>query len=127
MLENTTIILESGTIPIDLWIILFGMGLVCLLLSLILYDRSGMMTGLIAFGILCFTTVSALSVGYVETALVAINGSTELVSTMALLRSEGLLWTSVLCVVIAALNIAYQILDMMAHAAGIDRRGDALR
>ena len=120
VLSNETVhefIQSSNFIPIELWLVFTVLGLGFLCISILWPNRGGLVTGLVALGLLAYTMATSFIIADFELIVRSLADGEMLLTIYTVIIPTGLPYLMLTFFLIAILNVILGVLNFMRESA----------
>ena len=108
---------SSNFIPIELWLVFTVLGLGFLCISILWPNRGGLVTGLVALGLLAYTMVTSFIIADLELMVWPSGDGDMLMTIYTVIMPTGLPYLMSTFFLIAILNVILGVLNFMRESA----------
>lgn len=119
-LSNETVhefIQSSNFIPIELWLVFTVLGLGFLCISILWPNRGGLVTGLVALGLLAYVMATSFIIADLELMVWSLGDGEMLMTVYTVIMPTGLPYLMSTFFLIATLNVILGVLNFMRESA----------
>ncbi len=108
---------SSNFMPIELWLVFTVLGLGFLCISILWPNRGGLVTGLVALGLLAYVMATSFIIADLELMVRSLGGEEMLMTICTVIMPTGLPYLMSTFFLIAILNVILGVLNFMRESA----------
>lgn len=109
--------IQDKVIPFTLWVTLYGTGLALLLVSILLHERGGVVTGFLSLGFIVVAWLNSVFIGFQDVVTYQIGDSLVVQPIVSVYGSHSLHLLVFLTFLVCLLNIILGVLNILAESA----------
>ena len=114
--------IQDSVIPFGLWSLLYIIGIILLLISIILHEHGGIATGLMSLAFISFSMLNSVFIGFTDVVSHTINKTTVIQPVVSVYGSHSLNLLVFLTFLVALLNVFLLIMTMLVKSPQIKSR-----
>ncbi len=111
--------IQESVMPFSLWSLLYIIGIILLLISIILHERGGIATGLMSLAFIGFSMLNSVFIGFTDIISYTVNDTTVVQPVVSVFGSHTLNLLVFLTFLVALLNVFLLIMTMLAKSPKI--------
>lgn len=111
--------IQDNVMPFTLWALIYGTGVLLLLVSVLLHERGGIVTGLLSLGFIVTAWINSVFIGFQDIVTHQIGNSLVIQPVITVYGSHSLHLLLFLTWLVSFLNVILGALTMLAESAQI--------
>ena len=111
--------IQDNVMPFTLWALIYGTGVLLLLVSVLLHERGGIVTGLLSLGFIVIAWINSVFIGFQDVVTHQVGNSLVIQPVITVYGSHSLHLLLFLTFLVGILNVILGALTMLAESAHI--------
>ena len=111
--------IQDNVMPFTLWALIYGTGVLLLLVSVLLHERGGIVTGLLSLGFIVIAWINSVFIGFQDIVTHQIGNSLVIQPVITVYGSHSLHLLLFLTFLVGILNVILGALTVLAESASL--------